>query len=1371
MAEKPVIVPVELQVTDVDISAVNLKDVQKDVNQKLAGLRKTIGDLFSGIDTSKMNKAITDSMASVEKSISKAITAQSKLDQAIIQAGRSSEVFKSRMAEVDSQIHAVQEQIKSLDSMNLGKAVKPVRDNMVKELEALEKQKASINPADFIDTAAPEAVLRVAEAYRKVSKAIEDVSSAGTQFNQTVDKNKLTDEYTKQSAKAEELKSQLEKLNEKSKKMAEVGATDKQWESLQYDVKKTSSEMDSTLRTMRNMVKEGTAFRFDAAEEDVKKLKNDIKSLNATRMSIAGNGKNKVGTVDARAAANTSPYTADYKKQLVELQRLETAAQKLIEKYERMKALGKDSPEGLKAAEYDAQQLSGKLEEARTKMTEMVNAGRAFKVGQGDPASEISGLNSRIDETQNNLSQVESKSNSLTRVFGRFVSKISEAHPAFGKVVAGAQKVGPVLSKIVSIGAKIGQVLGKGFAAAAKSASTLVKGLGRVAGKLGDIVSSAFKAVKNLNLFHKSGNKASVDLSKGFKKLQKNILMFGFGFRSAYYAIKRLRRIFTDAFKTLATQSNAVNSQISGLVMTLNRLKGSLATAFQPLATVVIPLLKATMNKLSDAMEVIGKFFATLTGQNYIYKATANQYDFAASLDETGKSAEEAKKKLGAYDKLDVIKDDNDKGSGSSNLLDVTYKKADVEGAVSDFAKLLKKSWEKQDFTAIGEVLQEKLSGLIDKLTTSVIPKFTGLVNKVTNSITTFFDGFDTKEFGAKASEIINSLISGLDSERLGAALGSLFSAFWEFADGLVNNIDWANVGNTIGNLIMGFIENFDAEAWIDTFVGLFSGIGQALINLVSTIKWDEVGTKFGSAIGNAINNIDPTTLMGGLANLLNGLMTTFVNLIGQIDFGEAAEKLAEGINAFIGGIDGSTFQSGLGGLISGIVQFASTLIENIDWNAIYEGLKTGIDGMLARLEESLGGSGVPVLETIGELIGAIREVLNTLWPVIEQVVSAISPIVQAILPVLSNILPPLAELIGNAVELVLPLLISLIETLMPIMEQIIMALLPALNKILTALQPLFDVLVQDVLPFIAEILDALMPLLQGVIDLVTAILAPVMQLLEPLLKLVVNILRPILDLLTPILDLIGYLFSAISMILEPILDLLTPLFEILNDILEPIFEVLGVIFDLLSPFIDIIKFIVGLITSVLEPVLNVLVGIFRVIADAVKMVGKVFKSVFEGIRDVLDKVWGFIKGILNGIISGIEGMANGVIKGLNFLIKGLNKISFDVPEWVPLIGGKKFGFNIKEISEVHIPRLAQGAVIPPNKEFLAMLGDQKSGTNVEAPLDTIKQALAEVLAEAGSVGGHEPIILQLDGKTVAKVVWAEEEKKYKQTGKVSAYA
>ena len=69
-----------------------------------------------------------------------------------------------------------------------------------------------------------------------------------------------------------------------------------------------------------------------------------------------------------------------------------------------------------------------------------------------------------------------------------------------------------------------------------------------------------------------------------------------------------------------------------------------------------------------------------------------------------------------------------------------------------------------------------------------------------------------------------------------------------------------------------------------------------------------------------------------------------------------------------------------------------------------------------------------------------------------------------------------------------------------------------------------------------------------------------------------------------------------------------------------------------------------------------------------------------------------------------------------------------------------------------NLPHLASGAVISPNNEFLAVLGDQKAGTNIEAPLSTIKQAVAEVLAERGGANGNAPIDLYIDGQKFARI-------------------
>ena len=74
-------------------------------------------------------------------------------------------------------------------------------------------------------------------------------------------------------------------------------------------------------------------------------------------------------------------------------------------------------------------------------------------------------------------------------------------------------------------------------------------------------------------------------------------------------------------------------------------------------------------------------------------------------------------------------------------------------------------------------------------------------------------------------------------------------------------------------------------------------------------------------------------------------------------------------------------------------------------------------------------------------------------------------------------------------------------------------------------------------------------------------------------------------------------------------------------------------------------------------------------------------------------------------------------------------------------------------IAKLPIPKLATGAVIPPNREFMAVLGDQKSGTNIETPLATMVQAFKQALAESGYNGGSEAVLV-LDKDVLGKVVY-----------------
>lgn len=119
------------------------------------------------------------------------------------------------------------------------------------------------------------------------------------------------------------------------------------------------------------------------------------------------------------------------------------------------------------------------------------------------------------------------------------------------------------------------------------------------------------------------------------------------------------------------------------------------------------------------------------------------------------------------------------------------------------------------------------------------------------------------------------------------------------------------------------------------------------------------------------------------------------------------------------------------------------------------------------------------------------------------------------------------------------------------------------------------------------------------------------------------------------------------------------------------------------------------------------------------------WERAWEGVKSIFQGIWDGLIAIAKAPINAIIGLINGAIDAINWIIDGINSISFDMPDW---LGGAHIGFSIGKIGK--IPYLAQGAVIPPNREFLAVLGDQRRGNNIEAPEGLLRQLIRE---ESGS--------------------------------------
>lgn len=147
-------------------------------------------------------------------------------------------------------------------------------------------------------------------------------------------------------------------------------------------------------------------------------------------------------------------------------------------------------------------------------------------------------------------------------------------------------------------------------------------------------------------------------------------------------------------------------------------------------------------------------------------------------------------------------------------------------------------------------------------------------------------------------------------------------------------------------------------------------------------------------------------------------------------------------------------------------------------------------------------------------------------------------------------------------------------------------------------------------------------------------------------------------------------------------------------------------------------------IWSTIKEVVKKIVG---GIVDKFKSARDKVVDVFEGIKNKVKEIFNKVIGIVNGAI----GTVNGVISGI--------ESAFSFGPWkVPTpFGSKTIGFSASFPRVPTIPYLAKGAVIPPRSEFLAVLGDQKKGNNIEAPEGLIRQIIRD---ELGNQQGNRDI-------------------------------
>ncbi len=293
--------------------------------------------------------------------------------------------------------------------------------------------------------------------------------------------------------------------------------------------------------------------------------------------------------------------------------------------------------------------------------------------------------------------------------------------------------------------------------------------------------------------------------------------------------------------------------------------------------------------------------------------------------------------------------------------------------------------------------------------------------------------------------------------------------------------------------------------------------------------------------------------------------------------------------------------------------------------------------------------------------------------------------------------------------------------------------------------------------------------------DLIAIFVNPILTVQEILAKFG----RDIFNLLTqPIID----NKDTIKQVLQELLDFIQPSISIVKDLITNFVDAIEVAYDsVISPIIHAITEIVSVAVLVIMNMILLLLDTLERLRDgwarleeatskiwnAIKssiltiiraiqtgidtVIGKIqnsWKNTWTSVKNttsqIFNDMWSAIKSTINAILSGVESMANGVVRAINKMADALNNLHFDIPDWVPGLGGKSFGLHIPHISAVSIPRLAQGGFVRANTPQLAMIGDNRHQGEIVAPEDKMQAMVDRAVAMASNQNMTDQYLLMM---------------------------
>ena len=569
------------------------------------------------------------------------------------------------------------------------------------------------------------------------------------------------------------------------------------------------------------------------------------------------------------------------------------------------------------------------------------------------------------------------------------------------------------------------------------------------------------------------------------------------------------------------------------------------------------------------------------------------------------------------------------------------------------------------------------------------------------------FDELDVldKNSGGGAGAITPNYDFNTDNPFLDEILQAIKDGDWYGVGQLIgeklrdslNAIPWPDIqdkarawATNIANCINGFIEV--PGLWEAIGHTVAQGLNTALIfadTLMQGIHWDSLGAGIARGLTTAVAELDWPLLGRVLTDGMRAAILTLYSFVqtytGWADLGNS---IAACINSAIANIPWMEAGLGLSGFVVGLLHTLIATVQGTDWTALGQNIVSMVSAIdWVGLFSAMGTLAIDVLQAINSILDQVD------WDAVGQKIMECIEVVDW-----AGILSQLGEIINNN----WPLLLAILGA----------ALLPQISTFI--LSTVLGTVLNALAVFIASVVASigLWPLL--LVAAVSVILAAIIE-----------TLRKHGDDIRAGVDKFG----------ETIADIIRSAGEKVKEIWNGLWLTVKLIG--MQLWEDITQGWNDFWTNIGTALDSAAADIQQGWNDAWTAVSDFVSDIWEGITDTIETA-------INGIIGLVNSMISAIVGGVNGVISVLNGFGFDVPEWAQdKLGVEQVGFNIDPITAPQIPYLAQGAVIPANHEFLAVLGDQTNGTNIEAPLATIQQALAEVME---AYTGQQDITIRFAG-------------------------